>query len=67
MVGRGDPEWGQVPVAFLVTDRSVDTESLTDHCRRQLASFKAPKAWHVVDRLPRNAMGKVQKFALPEP
>lgn len=67
VVGRGDPEWGQVPVAFLVADRPVDTGSLLDHCRSHLASFKAPRACHFMDELPRNALGKLQKFALPKP
>ena len=67
VVGRADPEWGQVPVAFLVADRPVDTGSLIDHCRSHLASFKAPRDCHFVEALPRNALGKIQKFALPEP
>ena len=67
VVGRTDPEWGQVPVAFLVADRPVDTGSLMDHCRSHLASFKTPRACRFVDELPRNALGKIQKFALPEP
>ena len=34
--------------------------------RGSLAGFKAPKRVFVVDSLPRNAMGKVQKAALRE-
>ena len=30
----------------------------------ELATFKHPKAWIVVDELPRNAMGKVQRATL---
>jgi malonyl-CoA/methylmalonyl-CoA synthetase len=32
----------------------------------RLARFKVPKRIHVVDELPRNAMGKVQKAELRE-
>jgi malonyl-CoA/methylmalonyl-CoA synthetase len=34
--------------------------------KRQLAAFKCPKRLLVVDALPRNAMGKVQKKQLRE-
>jgi acyl-coenzyme A synthetase/AMP-(fatty) acid ligase len=33
-------------------------------CREKLASFKVPRAFHAVEKLPRNAMGKVQKGLL---
>ena len=54
---------GEVPVAFVVTTRAVtDLEAL---CREKLASFKVPRSFIVVDKLPRNALGKVQKHLLP--
>ncbi len=34
--------------------------------RKQLAAFKCPKRILVLDELPRNTMGKVQKAALRE-
>ena len=66
VVGRPDVEWGEVPVAYLVCDGPVDEEALTIYCRSQLASFKAPRRFVVVDELPRNAMGKLQKHLLNE-
>ena len=38
---------------------------LVAHCKRQLASFKTPRACAFVAALPRNALGKVQKHLLP--
>ena len=38
--------------------------ALTNYCRGLLASFKVPNAFHRVDELPRNAMGKLQKNLL---
>ena len=35
-----------------------------EHCTKQLANFKVPKAVELIDALPRNAMGKVQKNVL---
>jgi acyl-CoA synthetase (AMP-forming)/AMP-acid ligase II len=37
---------------------------LRQHCLDRLARFKVPKAFHVVDELPRNSMGKIQKSQL---
>jgi malonyl-CoA/methylmalonyl-CoA synthetase len=65
VVGRAHPEWGEVPEAFLVVDREIDTNELIAWSRGQLAAFKVPRTIHIVDTLPRNALGKVQKHLLP--
>ncbi|HEX7180492.1 MAG TPA: AMP-binding protein [Thermoanaerobaculia bacterium] len=65
VVGRSHPEWGEVPAAFLVTDREIDTNELIAFCRGQLAGFKVPRTVQYLDTLPRNALGKVQKHLLP--
>ena len=64
VVGMPHAEWGEVPVAYLVCATEPDAAALTAFCRTQLASFKVPKAFHRVDSLPRNAMGKLQKHLL---
>jgi malonyl-CoA/methylmalonyl-CoA synthetase len=43
-----------------------DAEAILAALRNQLANFKIPKRCFVVDELPRNTMGKVQKAALRE-
>jgi malonyl-CoA/methylmalonyl-CoA synthetase len=65
VVGAPDQRRGEVPVAYVVTDESIDPESLRDVCARSLASFKVPRGFVAVDALPRNALGKVQKHRLP--
>jgi malonyl-CoA/methylmalonyl-CoA synthetase len=55
---------GEVPVAYIVTTRPVDAAELEARCREKLASFKVPRAFIVVDKLPRNALGKIQKHLL---
>jgi len=67
VVGAPDERRGEVPVAYVVTDRGVDLERLRERCAQSLASFKAPRAVVRVDTLPRNAMGKLQKHLLPSP
>jgi fatty acid CoA ligase FadD36 len=42
----------------------VSGEALTDFVARRLAVHKRPRAVHLVERLPRNALGKVQKSLL---
>lgn len=66
VAGRPDPEWGEVPVAWVVpaAGAEVDREALLAHCRRELAPFKVPAQFLVVPALPRNALGKVQKHRL---
>ena len=53
---------GEVPVAYFVGP--ADAVELEAKCREKLASFKIPRAFHQLDKLPRNAMGKVQKHLL---
>jgi malonyl-CoA/methylmalonyl-CoA synthetase len=55
---------GEVPVAYVVLRAPIEAAELESRCREKLASFKVPRAFRVVDALPRNAMGKVQKHLL---
>ena len=64
VLGVPDERWGEVCVAFVVLDRPVPEEELRRHCHDRLARFKVPKAFHAVDELPRNSMGKIQKSEL---
>jgi malonyl-CoA/methylmalonyl-CoA synthetase len=64
VTARPDRVRGEVPVAFIVCTAEVDCEALEAWCRAKLASFKIPREFIKVERLPRNAMGKVQKHLL---
>lgn len=57
---------GEVPVAYVVAEGTLDTATLERVCREKLASFKVPRAFIRVEKLPRNAMGKIQKHLLPK-
>jgi|SRR5579871_1292164 len=65
VIGVPDRVRGEVPVAYVVTRSAVDAAELESRCRAHLASFKAPRAFVNVEKLPRNAMGKIQKHLLP--
>jgi acyl-CoA synthetase (AMP-forming)/AMP-acid ligase II len=56
---------GEVPIAYIVADESLDVADIEATCRTQLASFKVPRAFVRIDALPRTALGKVQKHLLP--
>jgi malonyl-CoA/methylmalonyl-CoA synthetase len=64
LVGMHDAARGEIPVAFIEADPGFDSEAFVAAMRERLASFKLPKAVRVVDVLPRNAMGKVEKQRL---
>lgn len=64
--GQDHPEWGSVPVAFIVGYKNVSVTDLEDYCVQQLARYKIPKAFHLVDELPRNASNKLLRRKLKE-
>ncbi len=68
VVGRPDEMLNEVPVAFVLHDRSVESEVLAakilDTCKSELASFKVPREIRIVDELPRSTLNKVAKGEL---
>ena len=68
VVPRPDYILGEVPVAIVVPREGcqANVDSLLDHCRREMASFKVPQAIEFTSSLPRNSAGKVLKVKLKE-
>jgi fatty-acyl-CoA synthase len=64
-VARPDPKWGETPCAFveLKPGAKVTEKEIVDHCRANLAHFKAPRRV-VFGALPKTSTGKIQKFVL---
>lgn len=68
VVGMPHELRGEVPVAYIVPEKlPFDCTAIETDCRKTFASFKIPKAFIIVDKLPRTALGKVQKHLLPKP
>ncbi|MFY2862002.1 class I adenylate-forming enzyme family protein [Mycobacterium sp. THU-M104] len=66
VVGRPDPVYGEVPVAFvsLRGDADVTPDGLREHLQVRLAKYKLPADIIVVDDLPKNPVGKIDKPGL---
>jgi malonyl-CoA/methylmalonyl-CoA synthetase len=66
VIGVPHGDLGEVPLAVLVAQAGVqiDLEAVKAQVSAVLARFKQPREYRVVEALPRNAMGKVQKVAL---
>ncbi|MGW3103807.1 acyl-CoA synthetase [Streptomyces sp. NPDC001100] len=66
VIGLPDDRWIEAVTAVVVPRGEVTEAQLIDHAREKLAHFKAPKRVVFVDRLPRNASGKILKRELRE-
>lgn len=68
VVGVPHADFGEAVVAAIVplNDAAINAEALMETIGGKIARFKQPKRIHVVDELPRNTMGKVQKNILRE-
>jgi fatty-acyl-CoA synthase len=68
VIARPDERWGEVPVAVVAQREgaAIDKQAVLGLFEGRIARFKHPKDVLFLDALPRNAMGKVQKFRLRE-
>ncbi|HEX3980025.1 MAG TPA: AMP-binding protein, partial [Acidimicrobiales bacterium] len=63
--GTPSEEWGEVVTAWIVSDGTAPTaDELAAFTGSTLADYKRPRVVRVVDRLPRNSMGKVVRSEL---
>ncbi|MBW8828160.1 MAG: malonyl-CoA synthase [Burkholderiales bacterium] len=68
VIGLPHRDFGEAVVAVVVgkPGAALDAPLLIAEMKSKIANFKVPKQLFVVDELPRNAMGKVQKNLLRE-
>ncbi len=68
VIGRPDPRWDEVPVAYVIPRSGcrLEADELREHLQAQLARYKVPRDIVFVTDLPRTALGKVQHFVLKQ-
>jgi acyl-CoA synthetase (AMP-forming)/AMP-acid ligase II len=66
VIGVKSDKWGETPLAIIVAAAGCHptTESLKAYCKENLAGYKVPQLFELVDALPRNASGKLLKPSL---
>jgi len=69
VIGVRDEKSGEIPVAYIELEEDAedyDEAELKHRMKKHLASYKIPKQIHIIERLPKNATGKVLKRVLKE-
>lgn len=68
VIGIPDPLRGQTVCAFIVAaeGHAFDKKLLRDYLAANLAAYKVPKEYRLVDSLPKNSTGKILKRVLRE-
>jgi malonyl-CoA/methylmalonyl-CoA synthetase len=68
VIGLPHPDFGEAVAAVVVSRKpaAFDSAAVLAALKERIANFKVPKRIFVVEELPRNAMGKVQKNVLRE-
>lgn len=63
VIAKPSERWGETPVAFVTLNKGVecDTEQLRNFANESLGKFQRIAEVHVIDELPRNAIGKVMR------
>ncbi|WP_299558045.1 class I adenylate-forming enzyme family protein [uncultured Mycolicibacterium sp.] len=66
VIGRPHPVYGEVPVMYLAPapGHPIDTDAVRRHLAASLAKYKQPVEITVLDALPKNAVGKIDKPAI---
>ncbi len=66
VIGIADEKWGEVGLAFVVQDSSkkMSSEELKTYCLENLAKFKIPTQFKIIESLPRNDSGKIDRKKL---
>jgi O-succinylbenzoate-CoA ligase len=73
VIGVSSQKWGETPLAIVVPapGTSPTADSLKAYCKENMAGYKVPQLYQLVETLPRNPSGKLLKPQLrkqfPEP
>lgn len=67
-IGIPDEYRGETVKAYVVpvAGKTLDADALTDYCNENLAAYKVPRGFRIVDELPKTAVGKLLRRAVRE-
>jgi acyl-coenzyme A synthetase/AMP-(fatty) acid ligase len=65
-VGKKDPRYGEVLVAFVVVDagQKLTAEEFFEYCKAEMVKYKRPVEVRFVDALPKTGTNKINRIAL---
>lgn len=66
VLGVDDEQFGQRLSAFVVLHNPITVDALKAHVRDNLANYKVPRDITILDELPRNSTGKIDRRALQD-
>lgn len=66
VIGIPSSKWGQVGLAFVLLDASLEEEQIIEFLRPRLAKFKIPAQFIVIEEFPTNGSGKIDRQKLRE-
>jgi O-succinylbenzoic acid--CoA ligase len=65
VLGIPDREWGEIPLAVIVSDYPIKLQQIKEFCIDQgLDSYKIPKKIAIIEKIPKNALGKTDRAAI---
>ncbi|MFI6362152.1 class I adenylate-forming enzyme family protein [Nocardia sp. NPDC050630] len=66
VIGVPDEKWGEIVVAYVQPrpESAIDSAALKALCAERLTPYKRPTSFIVMDAIPKNAVGKIDKVSL---
>ena len=64
VVGRSDHDLGEIIIAYIVLKENTGMDNLFTFLQERLVRYKIPKEIIKVEKIPRNAMGKIVRSDL---
>jgi len=64
VIGISNDIFGQLPVAFVVTNKETTTTQIINHCSKKMERYKIPHKIFFLDALPKTDSGKIKRNAL---
>ncbi len=66
VIGVHDEKWGEVGIAFIVLkeEQGISPAEFAEFCKGKLAKYKTPKYFNVVQEIPKNEAGKIDRKKL---